>query len=673
MLDFHRNSVTAEVFAIGKEGFDRDALNIYTGRGTGVKVAESVNRATAAATSSPVDAASPARTSAGRLATRRTAAPKKATPVSIRKTATAKKATPTPKKATPASRVSNRRTATLKKATPSPKKGTPKATNSAMDVDASAMSPPSKNTASDASDYADSDSDGNSSGAHADSDNSSDTPFTLAAKKTARGTMQIGKIASPADSVKKRRRTASWKIGVNGPTIVAFSDDNGDKRSRKKYSRMVPGKCNFAISQLTKSSDMPLEKLIALWKEGITGIGQEFKDVYEFRDALQKYAIAHRFTYRVKKNDSTCVSCRCVAESCSWKIHAAWVSAAQSFRIKKFDNTHICEGQAHPAKNWLVNIIKDRLRDFPHQKPKEIVNGILRDFGIELTYTNVWRGIVDAREDIQGSCKEAYDQLPGLPCSHAIAVFNYSRKNLFEYCSEYYTVDRFRLTYSESINPVPVGSSPAEEGEASSDSVHVLPPCPARSLSHRRQDTPKEEDQLQEYPHDPTVGNVLIQGTRGFGDLRIPGHEAGQQSASLPCSFYTSFLSAPVQVLLYRAVQPHSKLNNTLCSSTVQRSLGVALMADLTKEVALVVPIPVASSLILNTSPLPSLYEAFVTVDGDERKHQLLPSISLPEISLTVSNQTALNRGGSLGGGHSDGCGYGTPQVGAIAEVDNAC
>ena len=32
MLDFHRNSVTAEVFAIGKEGFDRDALNIYTGR-----------------------------------------------------------------------------------------------------------------------------------------------------------------------------------------------------------------------------------------------------------------------------------------------------------------------------------------------------------------------------------------------------------------------------------------------------------------------------------------------------------------------------------------------------------------------------------------------------------------------------------------------------------------
>ncbi|GFY80826.1 hypothetical protein Acr_01g0006350 [Actinidia rufa] len=653
MLDFHRNSVTAEVFAIGKEGFDRDALNIYTGRGTGVKVAESVNRATAAATSSPVDAASPARTSAGRLATRRTAAPKKATPVSIRKTATAKKATstpkkatPTPKKATPASRVSNRRTATLKKATPSPKKGTPKATNSAMDVDASAMSPPSKNTASDASDYADSDSDGNSSGAHADSDNSSDTPFTLAAKKTARGTMQIGKIASPADSVKKRRRTASWKIGVNGPTIVAFSDDNGDKRSRKKYSRMVPGKCNFAISQLTKSSDMPLEKLIALWKEGITGIGQEFKDVYEFRDALQKYAIAHRFTYRVKKNDSTCVSCRCVAESCSWKIHAAWVSAAQSFRIKKFDNTHICEGQAHPAKNWLVNIIKDRLRDFPHQKPKEIVNGILRDFGIELTYTNVWRGIVDAREDIQGSCKEAYDQLPGycekimetnpgsfaklvlddenrfqclfiafrasihgfqkgcrsllflestslnskyhevlltataldgndgfLPVAFAIVDFENDDKwlwfleelksalpysgsmtlvsdrekglkesvlEVFENAYYGYSIYHLFESFRKSVNgpfhregkgslkvfissdtlfevhedasnthvvnlknwdfhqPVPVGSSPAEEGEASSDSVHVLPPCPARSLSHRRQDTPKEEDQLQE-------------------------------------------------------------------------------------------------------------------------------------------------------------------------------
>ncbi|GFY90253.1 indole-3-acetic acid inducible 9 [Actinidia rufa] len=44
---------------------------------------------------------------------------------------------------------------------------------------------------------------------------------------------------------------------------------------------------------------------------------------------------------------------------------------------------------------------------------------------------------------------------------------------------------------------------------------------------------------------------------------------------------------------------------------------------------------------ILNTSPLPSLYEAFAIVDGDERRRRLLPSISLPETSSTVPDQTA--------------------------------
>ncbi|GFZ21891.1 hypothetical protein Acr_29g0010530 [Actinidia rufa] len=44
---------------------------------------------------------------------------------------------------------------------------------------------------------------------------------------------------------------------------------------------------------------------------------------------------------------------------------------------------------------------------------------------------------------------------------------------------------------------------------------------------------------------------------------------------------------------------------------------------------------------ILNTSPLPSLYEAFAIVDGDERRRRLLPSLSLPESSPIVPDQRA--------------------------------
>ncbi|PSR86087.1 U2 small nuclear ribonucleoprotein [Actinidia chinensis var. chinensis] len=44
---------------------------------------------------------------------------------------------------------------------------------------------------------------------------------------------------------------------------------------------------------------------------------------------------------------------------------------------------------------------------------------------------------------------------------------------------------------------------------------------------------------------------------------------------------------------------------------------------------------------ILNTSPLPSLYEAFAIVDGDERRRRLLPSLSLPESPPIVPDQRA--------------------------------
>lgn len=241
--------------------------------------------------------------------------------------------------------------------------------------------------------------------------------------------------STPADTVKKRRRTASWKkIGAN-PTIVTLAE-NDEKRiitsckknilnhksekvneevGEEKYILPCTEKSN-GNSILASSNDIPPERLVASWKDGITGVGQEFKSVYEFRDALQKFAIAHHFMYKLKKNDTNRASGRCIVEGCSWRIHASWDSSAQLFRIKNMNKAHTCGEKSwksvHPTKNWLVGIIKDRLQDHPHYKPKEIANGILRDFGIELNYTQVWRGIEDAREQLQGSYKESYNQLP---------------------------------------------------------------------------------------------------------------------------------------------------------------------------------------------------------------------------------------------------------------------
>ncbi|KAK2986224.1 hypothetical protein RJ640_010058 [Escallonia rubra] len=366
MFEFHGNSVTADIFVMGRTGFDRAALNMHASRETGIKVAETVNRVVALPT-------------------------------------TAAKLSP----------VKRKRGAVDKVAAHIDSKVAAEATSESPIRATMSSSPSSDSDADEDSDYI--------------------SRSAVGSRTKRKNTTEIDLGATPADTVKKRRRTASWKIGANGPTIVAVTDDAGGRRSRRKTSRsqsiaavadeterkqaIIPSKDEFdSPLPIVIPDDVALEKLIASWRDGISGVGQEFKSVNEFRDALQKYAIAHRFVYKLKKNDTNRASGICVVDGCSWRIHASWVPTTQSFQIKKLNTLHSCDGEswksAHPTKNWLVSIIKDKLRDSPHLKPKEIAKGISRDFGIELSYTQVWRGIEDAREQLQGSYKEAYNRLP---------------------------------------------------------------------------------------------------------------------------------------------------------------------------------------------------------------------------------------------------------------------
>ncbi|XP_024013085.1 uncharacterized protein LOC112087289 [Eutrema salsugineum] len=170
---------------------------------------------------------------------------------------------------------------------------------------------------------------------------------------------------------------------------------------------------NYSISD---PNDGSVESLVSSWKRCITGVGQGFESVVEFRDALQKYAVACRFGYRLRKNESNRACGVCLVGGCPWKIYASWVPSDGVFRIKKFNRRHTCGGEswksAHPKKNWVVSIIKERLQDNPNQKTKNIADSIFQDFGIELSYCTIRRGIDEAKGGLHTSFKEAYKHLP---------------------------------------------------------------------------------------------------------------------------------------------------------------------------------------------------------------------------------------------------------------------
>lgn len=63
-------------------------------------------------------------------------------------------------------------------------------------------------------------------------------------------------------------------------------------------------------------------------------------------------------------------------------------------------------------------------------------------------------------------------QLTGLPCSHAVAVLRYSFREPYDHCSQYFTAESYRVTYAESIHPVPNVDVPMADDSI----VSVTPP-----------------------------------------------------------------------------------------------------------------------------------------------------------------------------------------------------
>ncbi|KAM6544910.1 hypothetical protein CsatB_025646 [Cannabis sativa] len=165
------------------------------------------------------------------------------------------------------------------------------------------------------------------------------------------------------------------------------------------------------------SSDENHRKAAQQWENTITGVDQRFNSFSEFREALHKYSIAHGFAYRYKKNDSHRVTVKCKSQGCPWRIYASRLSTTQLVCIKKMHTNHTCDGAAVKAgyratRGWVGSIIKEKLKVSPNYKPKDIADDIKREYGIQLNYSQAWRAKEIAREQLQGSYKEAYTQLP---------------------------------------------------------------------------------------------------------------------------------------------------------------------------------------------------------------------------------------------------------------------
>ncbi|CAH1440286.1 unnamed protein product [Lactuca virosa] len=153
------------------------------------------------------------------------------------------------------------------------------------------------------------------------------------------------------------------------------------------------------------------------WENLITGVGQRFHSLAEFREALRKFSIAHAFNFVYKKNENQRVTVKCKAEGCPWRIHASKLSTTQLVCIKTMRPVHNCQGVTSKApfrakRSWVGNLIKEKVKESPKIKPKDIATELKRDYGIDLNYSQARRAKEYAREQLLGSYKDAYSELP---------------------------------------------------------------------------------------------------------------------------------------------------------------------------------------------------------------------------------------------------------------------
>ncbi|XP_054806413.1 uncharacterized protein LOC129309081 isoform X2 [Prosopis cineraria] len=208
------------------------------------------------------------------------------------------------------------------------------------------------------------------------------------------------------------RATVSEAVPVAAPVDVPVDTVHDIEQIELDVNDGVPLSCIPACALDDKH-----QKAVQQWENTITGVDQRFNSFSEFREALHKYSIAHGFAYRYKKNDSHRVTVKCKSQGCPWRIYASRLTTTQLICIKKMNTKHTCEGAALKAgyratRGWVGSIIKEKLKISPNYKPKDIADDIKREYGIQLNYSQAWRAKEIAREQLQGSYKEAYTQLP---------------------------------------------------------------------------------------------------------------------------------------------------------------------------------------------------------------------------------------------------------------------
>ncbi|KAF7143491.1 hypothetical protein RHSIM_Rhsim05G0009100 [Rhododendron simsii] len=157
------------------------------------------------------------------------------------------------------------------------------------------------------------------------------------------------------------------------------------------------------------------------WSDGITAVGQRFEGgASDFKNVLRKYAIERGLEYTLAKNDKVRVTAQCkyrTVKTCMWHVHARIMPGNEYFHILGMDLAHTCGfavrtlTSPHATAELVADLVGDDVRGKHQTKPVDVVKGIKRGYGLNISYHQAWWGIEKARGLVFGDYVKSFSCL----------------------------------------------------------------------------------------------------------------------------------------------------------------------------------------------------------------------------------------------------------------------
>lgn len=166
------------------------------------------------------------------------------------------------------------------------------------------------------------------------------------------------------------------------------------------------------------------------------------------------------------------------------EIYSKWIDEIQEtsivLKLVVFVSriVELVNSSQEKSREWFSHLVPSKEESLVEECKKA---STLKVFFCSDTLFEVHDGSVQLVDMSNQTCSCFGWKPTGLPCQHAIAVLNTKGRNVYEYCSSFFTVESYRSTYSEALGPVAIDLPSVEnEGSSKEEEEQVLPPLFSR-------------------------------------------------------------------------------------------------------------------------------------------------------------------------------------------------